>query len=240
MQVMGLLYHGKEIKFNTPNDMTRNRVHRIFNKEPITISWMDNMKPNEVMFDIGANVGMYTMMAAVGRDVKVFAFEPEASNYFLLNENIKINEIHDNVAAWNSGVLDYDGHSTLYISDLGGFGRALHSVDQEVNFDLTPRTSAFKQGINVLTLSTFCRNMKVIPDHIKIDVDGLEHRIVEGNVEILSKAKTVIIEIQNLKEHLLAVDIMLSLGFKLDRDQVRAAMRTSGPFKDAAEHLFYK
>lgn len=235
-----LIYHGKEVKFFTPNNMTRNRVARIFSKEPITIIWMDNVKENEIVLDVGANVGMYTMMVAVARNAKVFSFEPEASNYYLLNENIKLNNLHETVTAWNAGVLDYDGQSTLYISDLGGFGRAIHSVDEEVNFDLTPKVSSFKQGINVLTLNSFCNNLNIIPDHIKIDVDGLEHRIIYGNLDTLSKSKTVIVEIQNMKEHLEAVDALLSVGFNLDKNQVKASTRAVGPFKDTAEHLFYK
>jgi hypothetical protein len=127
------------------------------------------------------------------------------------------------------------------MSDLSGFGRAIHSVDEELNFDLTPKETKFKQGINVITLDSFCKNLEIVPDHIKIDVDGLEHRIVSGNLATLEKAKTVIIEIQTtLKEHLAAVDMILSLGFNLDKDQVKSSMRSAGDFKGAAEHLFYK
>ena len=240
-EVSGLIYNEKEVLFYTPNDMTRRRVANIYKKEPITIEWMNNIQPNEIVFDVGANVGMYTLMSAVSRSARVFAFEPESSNYFLLNQNIKLNNVENSVTAWNSGVLDYNGQSILYMSDLTGFGRAVHSVDEEVNFDLTPKVTKFKQGINVLTLDSFCKNMDVIPDHIKIDVDGLEHRIVSGNLITLSKAKTVIIEIQTtLKQHLEAVDFMLSLGFNLDKNQVNSSMRSSGDFKGAAEHLFYK
>lgn len=240
-QQMSLIYHEKVVKFYTPNNMTKNRVSNIFRKEPITITWMDNIQPNEVVLDVGANVGMYTIMAAVSKNARVYAFEPEASNYFLLNQNIKLNNLSEQVTAWNCGVLDYDGQSILYMSDLTGFGRAIHSVDENVNFDLTPKQTKFKQGINVIKLDTFCKNMNVVPDHIKIDVDGLEHRILHGNIDSLLKAKTVIVEIQTtLSEHLKAVEFMLYLGFKLDKDQVRASMRTSGDFKGAAEHLFYK
>jgi FkbM family methyltransferase len=240
-EISSLKYNEKSIKFYTPNSMTKRRVANIFQKEPITIEWMNNIQPNEVVLDVGANVGMYTLMSGVSRLARVFAFEPEASNYFLLNENIKLNNIGETVTAWNCGVLDYDGQSVLYMSDLSGFGRAIHSVDEELNFDLTPKETKFKQGINVITLDSFCKNLEIVPDHIKIDVDGLEHRIVSGNLATLEKAKTVIIEIQTtLKEHLAAVDMILSLGFNLDKDQVKSSMRSAGDFKGAAEHLFYK
>ena len=60
----------------------------IFRKEPITITWMDNMQAGDVVIDIGANVGMYSLMSAVSRSARVYAFEPESSNYNLLCQNI--------------------------------------------------------------------------------------------------------------------------------------------------------
>ena len=38
----------------------------------------------------------------------------------------------------------------------------------------------FKQGINTVMLDTFCKQMNIVPDHIKMDVDGLEHRVING------------------------------------------------------------
>jgi hypothetical protein len=100
---------------------------------------------------------------------------------------------------------------------------------------------AFKQGINTVMLDTFCKQMNIIPDHIKMDVDGLEHRVINGGVESIQKAKTVIIELNtNLKEHNDAVSKMKSLGFKLDETQVKQALRTGGTFLNVGEHLFYK
>ena len=81
-------YHNKEVKFYTPTKKTAGRVKKIFKKEPITITWMDNMQSGDVVIDIGANVGMYSLMSAVSRNAKVYAFEREASNYNLLCQNI--------------------------------------------------------------------------------------------------------------------------------------------------------
>ena len=53
-------YHGEAVKFYTPTRKTAGRVKKIFRKEPITITWMDNMKPGDIVIDIGANVGMYS------------------------------------------------------------------------------------------------------------------------------------------------------------------------------------
>ena len=67
------------IKYNIVNKSTLWRAETLFNKEPITIKWIRSFKKNKTMFDVGANVGMYSIYAALTRMVKVFAFEPEFS-----------------------------------------------------------------------------------------------------------------------------------------------------------------
>ena len=242
-EVESLSYHGKEVKFYTPTRKTAGRVKKIFRKEPITITWMDNMKQGDIVIDIGANVGMYSLMSAVSRSARVYAFEPEASNYNILCQNIRLNNVGDRVTAYCAGNLDYDGFSVLNIAqdrDVGP-GGSCHSVEEEKNFDLTNMRVAFKQGINTVMLDTFCKQMNIIPDHIKMDVDGLEHRVINGGVESIQKAKTVIIELNtNLKEHNDAVSKMKSLGFRLDETQVKQALRKGGTFLNVGEHLFYK
>ena len=242
-KIDSLNYHGQQVKFYTPTKKTAGRVKKIFRKEPITITWMDNMNQGDIVIDIGANVGMYSLMSAVSRGTRVYAFEPEASNYNILCQNIRLNNVGDRVTAYCAGNLDYDGFSVLNIAqdrDVGP-GGSCHSVEEEKNFDLTNMRVAFKQGINTVMLDTFCKQMNITPDHIKMDVDGLEHRVINGGVESIQKAKTVIIELNtNLKEHNDAVSKMKSLGFRLDETQVKQALRKGGTFLNVGEHLFYK
>ena len=238
-----LVYQGKNVKFYTPTKKTAGRVKKIFRKEPITITWMDNMKQGDIVIDIGANVGMYSLMSAVSRSARVYAFEPEASNFNLLCMNIRLNNMGNRVTAYCAGNLDYDGFSVLNIAENRdvGPGGSCHTVDEELNFDLTKMNVVFKQGINTVMLDTFCKQMNIVPDHIKMDVDGLEHRVINGGLETIEKAKTVIIELNtNLQEHNNAVSKMKSLGFKLDETQVKQALRKGGTFLNVGEHLFYK
>jgi FkbM family methyltransferase len=238
-----LQYNNKEIKFYTPTKKTAGRVNKIFRKEPITITWMNNIKQDEIVIDVGANVGMDSLMSAVGRGAFVYGFEPEASNYNLLVQNIKLNSMSKKIQTYCAGVLDYDGFSSLNIAedrDVGP-GGSCHTVEEEVNFDLTPMNVIFKQGINVIKLDTFCEKLKIKPDHIKIDVDGLEHRVINGAIESIKNSKTVIIELNtNLTEHNETINLMKNLGFKLNDTQVKDALRKSGTFLNVGEHLFYK
>jgi hypothetical protein len=76
---------GKGMRFATTGSSSKKRLRSLFSKEPITIAWMDTFASGETLYDIGANVGMYTVYAAVMRDAAVYSFEPEALNYAELN-----------------------------------------------------------------------------------------------------------------------------------------------------------
>ena len=60
------------------------RANTFFSKEPETLAWIDAMTENDVLFDVGANIGIYSVYAAL-KGLKVFAFEPESLNYAELN-----------------------------------------------------------------------------------------------------------------------------------------------------------
>ena len=68
-----------------------------------------------------------------------------------------------------------------------GPGGSCHTVEEEKNFDLTNMNVVFKQGINTVMLDTFCKQMNIVQDHIKMDVDGLEHKVNGGVESIQSK-----------------------------------------------------
>src|SRR4029077_1974122 len=95
-----LEFDGVSVSYVTPTTFTKWRVDTLFEKEPITIEWISNFKSDDVLVDVGANVGMYTVWAAKTRGVRVFAFEPEAQNFALLNRNIFFNDLGDSVNAY--------------------------------------------------------------------------------------------------------------------------------------------
>ena len=63
------------------------------------------MVKGDVLFDIGANIGTYSLYAA-SKGVKVFAFEPESGSYAILNNNIKINSYSNYIKALNIALND--------------------------------------------------------------------------------------------------------------------------------------
>jgi FkbM family methyltransferase len=232
---------GKELKFSTPNRMTQWRVESLLTKEPDTIAWLRSMKAGEVLVDIGANVGMYSMFGAVVRGVTVYAFEPESQNYALLNTNIALNGLSGRVTAFPLALSDRVGADALYLSEFKP-GGSCHSFGEQVGFDLKPRPSAFAQGAFAVPLDQLVGSGAVpVPDHIKLDVDGFEHKVLTGARETLQnpKVKSVLVELNtHLEEHRRAIEQLQALGFQYDSRQVEGALRTAGAFEGVGEFIF--
>ncbi len=234
-------HEGVPMRFHTPSILTRWRVDSILTKEPCTLEWIAGFERDEVMVDCGANVGMYTIWAAVTRGAQVYAFEPEAQNYALLNRNILLNGQSDRATAFCLGLSDVSGLSRLHMADMR-VGGSCHSVGDQIDFNLQPLRAVFHQGCMAVRLDDLVADGSIpMPAHIKIDVDGLEHKVIAGARKTIedSRVKSLLIETnQNLPEHLGMVGALRELGFRYDQAQVDAAERKKGAFKGVAEFIF--
>ena len=90
----------------------KNRVDRILSKEPETISWIKTFPQDSVFFDIGANIGIYSLYSAVMMQNKVFAFEPHAASYKNLLDSINLNKLK-NCKAYCIALSDKINLSTM-------------------------------------------------------------------------------------------------------------------------------
>jgi FkbM family methyltransferase len=234
--------HGTtDVTYATPTTFTKWRVDTLFTKEPDTIEWIAGFKPGEVLVDIGANVGMYTIWAAKTRGVRVFAFEPESQNYALLYRNIVLNNLSNQVIAYCAALSDVSSFSLLHLSTflLGG---SCHSFGENVDYKLEHRDSKTSQGCISTTLDHLVGTGVIpMPDHVKIDVDGLEHKVLAGCRAILAdrRLKSVLIEINTkLELHRKIILDMQQLGFSFSQQQVDKALRVEGAFAGVGNHVF--
>jgi FkbM family methyltransferase len=236
-----IAHDGVSMTFATPSKLTRQRVETIYRKEPWTLEWIAEFKPGDTLVDCGANVGMYTIWAAMTRQTRVYAFEPESQNYALLNRNILINKLGDRVKAYCMGLSDQAGLFDLYMEDMR-IGGSCHSVGAALDFRHQPLNTQFTQGCIAATLDGLVSGGTVpVPTHVKIDVDGFEPKVVSGARTTLQNpaVRSVLIEVNtNLEDHRAMVREMNAMGLMHDPAQVRRAERKDGTFKGVAEHVF--
>lgn len=232
---------GNVALFAVPNTHTLWRANTLRDKEPDTMAWIEGFAPNDVLIDIGANVGMYTIWAAKIRGARVFAFEPESQNFALLNRNIFLNQLCGLVRAYPVALSDTEGFSDLHLSQFVG-GGSCHSFGEQVDFNLQPCSSAFDQGAYATTLDRLIEQQVIpVPQHIKIDVDGIEHKVIKGCENLLKHPdlQTVLVELNtHLELHRNIIRIMEELGFGLSPEQLAIAMRTTGTFAGVGNHIF--
>lgn len=204
------------VLYATPNQATKWRVESLFEKEPITIEWIAGFKTDEVLVDVGANVGMYTVWAAATRGVRVFAFEPESQNFALLNRNIFLNNLGNRINAYCLAMSDVTGLNKLHLSQFMP-GGSCHSLGEKVDFKHEPAKPVYSQGCVSARLDDLVASGAVAePDHIKIDVDGFEPKVIAGARRIISgsKLRSLLIEVnQNLADHQQMVAELNSLGY---------------------------
>jgi FkbM family methyltransferase len=175
------------------------RAKTLFDKEPETISWIRNFDQGDVLYDIGANVGMYSIYAGM-RGAKVYSFEPESANFSVLNQNICLNGIGNRVIAYPLALSDEERLDTLRLSAVEP-GAALHAFGTNVDFRGLSFSPKFAQGSICTTLDALVERWGLeCPTHLKIDVDGLEPNIVRGGERLLAnpRLRSVLIEINEM------------------------------------------
>lgn len=213
---------GKTAKFFTPNYITDLLVKEYFTKEPETIKWIDTFKNknNKIVFwDIGANIGIYSIYAALKhKNIEVISFEPSTSNLRILSRNIYINNLEKKIKINQFPLSNKKNMYLLFKEEKFMEGLAKHSWGENINFEGKSFRSQNKYKIYGTTIN-YLLDEKIlnIPNYIKIDVDGIEHFILDGASKYLSnnKIKSISVELnENFKEqHRLVFEIMKKNNF---------------------------
>lgn len=241
MESISIVRNGAEVQFTTVNEMTAWRARTAMAKEPGTIAWIEEMAAGDVLLDVGANVGLYSLCAARFRGVRVFAFEPESQNFALLNVNIHRNRLQDSVLAYCVALADETRFDALYVSSFEP-GASCHNFGESLRPDGLPLDAAFRQGCFATTVDALVAAGAIpVPRHIKIDVDGIEHKVIRGASRTLADARiaSVLVEINGKNdEHWGIVDFMLEKGFNYSEEETQRAMRTTGPFAGTGNYVF--
>ena len=166
-----------------------------------------HVEKNNIVVDIGANIGYYTLLMALNQ-AKVFSYEPEPKNFKLLQKNVNLNNFSSNVKLYNKAVSNYNGFSKLFLAK-GAPG--MHTLSNNrfdsnsIDVNLINRrlgTTQFLEFINKveqkirkpIVIAAAMQDMSNVAnivvevtklnldkiDFAKIDVEGHELHVLEG------------------------------------------------------------
>jgi FkbM family methyltransferase len=177
-----------EYRFRCESVREFNRCLKLLSKEPGTLDWITSeMKPGHVFFDVGANIGAYTIVAArqVAPGGKVYAFEPHGPNFARLIDNITYNRLQDIVVPCSFALNNTDGYLNFnYESLVAGTSKSqLASTLTAASPPAAYQIAELKHAVSI-DLLIACGRVDP-PHHIKIDVDGNEYLILQGMAKLL-------------------------------------------------------
>lgn len=182
--------------------MELSRSERLYLPEVRT--WLESFAPGEVFYDIGANIGMFSLTVAKvhGGQVKTYAFEPSFSTFGSLAHNVIGNRFGDVIIPFSIALGRGQGLRSFNYTDVTS-GASVHTLDTLINQTGGEFTPAFKQQVISYSLDDLVENFNFpVPTHVKIDVDGGELEIVEGMQKILRKPgiKSILVEVTETYE----------------------------------------
>jgi FkbM family methyltransferase len=234
---------GGTLTFVASNAALVYRARSVLSKEPETTAWIDSFAPGCCLWDIGANIGVYSLYAARRRSARVLAFEPAAANYSVLNRNIELNDVSGSVHAYCLAFSGQTQLATLNLTNTGA-GGATNNFDQDGAISpYAVRTgSVFNQGMLGFSIDGFIEQFAPpFPDHLKIDVDGIEERILSGARRTLADARlrSVLIELEtvDLAPYQRCVAMLTDAGLEL---QSRGVLQAVGTAMRPMNHIFVR
>ena len=218
------------------------RAQTFETKEPETLGWIEMFDSGDTLLDVGANIGVFSLYAA-SRGCEVVAIEPDALNFALLNENIRLNAAVNSIPVTAYPIAL---HSSLSVSRLnvssGEWGSALSSFDRAVDYKGSSFTPLHSQGSVGMSLDQFVELLGFEPCHLKVDVDGNELLVLQGARSTLtnSRLQSVLIELDERHgDYAECLEIFRRSGFAEPR-KARLSDHGSSEFAPSINHVFVR
>lgn len=197
-------------KMRQVTPMEKYRAESFWFKEFETLAWIESFDPSGVFFDIGANVGVYSLYcAALYSTAKIHAFEPMPANNEALRLNAERN-CFSNIYAWPYALgEEMQRDITLKMPDAGEeAGLSGAQLDY---------TGIWGEVVHVMCVDRLCscKGGLPLPDYVKIDIDGQEAGVIKGMMTVLPTVKSMLVEVSS-KSKAEIVDILTGAGFSTD------------------------
>lgn len=176
-------YEGRKIYLSVDSKVEYYTRLRSARKEPGTVKWIETFfKEGDVVYDIGANVGAYSLVAAkLFKNINVYAFEPSFVTFPKLCKNIVINHVQETVFPLQIALSDKTSVDIFSYASLATGDSSNVLGDIAVDPKGGPRCPIFRQKVLSYRIDDLISSFHLpSPNHLKIDVDGAELKVLRG------------------------------------------------------------
>ncbi len=194
---------------------------------------IQNLKEDSVFMDIGANIGYFSILAAshIGSNGQVYAIEANPELKYLIDESRKLNNLNNKIKIINKAATDInDVKIKLFLS--GKINSHNSTIVPEIQGLIGREYNHFYE-IDSITIDAFCKEHSVIPDIIKIDVEGAEDKVIAGMYETLNVNPPAYIIIETIPGNPV-FELLKKSGYKNTRLEIFDHKNHFG------NYLFYK
>jgi len=170
------------IRFGCRSRTEYKRVHKRKRSEGPIVEWIRSFGAGDVLFDIGANVGAFSLLAGRlhGDRLRVVAFEPGFETFASLARNVLLNGLDAVVTPLQIALSDRTGLQPFHYHEMGA-GSALHALGEPVDYARRRFEPVATQPVPAFRLDDLVAQLGLPrPTRIKLDVDGIESRVLAG------------------------------------------------------------
>ena len=157
-------------------------------------------KKANIIFDVGCNIGINSILFnQFSSAKKIYLFEPNPDALSIAVENSILNNFAEKVRIFNYCISNENDQLMKFYSVLEGAAGSIYQ-------DFSKTASDLKSSYNVKTktIDTVCEDENIIPDFVKIDVEGHELQVLEGAYKTALKGKTQFL-VEMHSSHLLSM-----------------------------------
>jgi len=203
----------------TPNRLCLLRQETFSSKEPELLEWIEEFGDNGPLFDIGANIGIYSIYYALSKPGNVYSFEPSVFNLRQLAKNINIISLSEKIKIIPNPISN-DTSIEPFINSNTTEGGALNAFGVEYGYDGKKIENEVQYSVLGFSLDDLIQKkiIEELPSLIKIDVDGIEHLILSGAKATISheSCKSILVEVNDdfAKQSEEVGKILSNAGFK--------------------------
>lgn len=206
-------------------------------KEPETVEWIEGFEKNDVVYDVGANIGAYSLIMSKYAE-EVYSFEPAVFNFSILTkniiENVKKGLIENNIIPMNIALSSKTNIGEFNYGSLED-GTSIHMFGSKINQHGKTFEPELSQKILAVSIDDLIDVFgALVPTHLKIDVDGNELDVLNGAKKTLKnkKLKSILVEITFSKKGEETRKFIEDNGFELLEKSKRSM--------DFANHIFIR